>query len=421
MGARMQDEETGEEVECGKPLHVKRCAACPPAAAHRALAACWRDCGPIHRRLALRLLAPRALQPTAGRPATCSSAADAMPRGSAGSSASGWAPPTPIPTRPPHPAPHAATLLPSADGPSSPAPHRPTGLSTGHSASGTSLPTPSRSRSPSSHGGCASMASRQCSRTTRWTGWSVRRRLPAGQGDRCAARMPTGAAKGRLLTTAYVRSPNPTSGDALPGIRLQEVMDSMYGRSDPKPLPALYSVEERAAMRREAEAGKVAARLALQQGGPTYATLELPPLLGLDCQRYKWRQNQSHVEVFVPLPEGLPADRVVVQLRTAAINVWVDEAPVLAGRLFREIKAEESTWYIQDGVLEIVMLKRCRRGHYETGKTNAGATPPGARQVHKTVRRDRVQAPVAGVPTWSWCFTCCRHVLEGSGTGRRSA
>ena len=61
-------------------------------------------------------------------------------------------------------------------------------------------------------------------------------------------------------------------------------------------------------MRRAAEAGKSAARLALQSaGGAAYAALHLPPLLSLDCQRYKWRQNQSHVEVFVPLPEGLQA------------------------------------------------------------------------------------------------------------------
>jgi hypothetical protein len=131
-------------------------------------------------------------------------------------------------------------------------------------------------------------------------------------------------------------------------------------------------------MRRAAEADKASARLALQRGGgPAYAAVELPPQLSLDCQRYKWRQSQSHVEVFVPLPEGLPAGRVAVRLSTSAISVCVDEAPVLAGRLYREIKAEESTWFIQDGVLEISMLKRCRRGAYEAGKTNSGGWEAG--------------------------------------------
>jgi hypothetical protein len=154
---------------------------------------------------------------------------------------------------------------------------------------------------------------------------------------------------------------------------LQEVIESMYGRAQPKPRPAIYSSEDLAAMRRQEEAGKSAARLVLQENsGPAYAAVELPPLLSLDCQRYKWRQNQSHVEVFVPLPEGMPASRVAVQLSTSAIAVSVDDTPVLRGQLWREIKAEESTWYVQDGMLEILMLKRCRRGHYEAGTDNAG-------------------------------------------------
>jgi hypothetical protein len=165
----------------------------------------------------------------------------------------------------------------------------------------------------------------------------------------------------------------PAASPYLPVPSMQEVMESMYGRAEPKPEAPAYTAEEKAAMRRAAEADKASARLALQRGGgPAYAAVELPPQLSLDCQRYKWRQSQSHVEVFVPLPEGLPAGRVAVRLTTSAISVCVDEAPVLAGRLYREIKAEESTWFIQDGVLEISMLKRCRRGAYEAGKTNAG-------------------------------------------------
>ena len=31
--------------------------------------------------------------------------------------------------------------------------------------------------------------------------------------------------------------------------------------------------------------------------------IEVPPGLGLDCDRYKWLQNQSYVEVFFRLPE----------------------------------------------------------------------------------------------------------------------
>lgn len=147
----------------------------------------------------------------------------------------------------------------------------------------------------------------------------------------------------------------------------------MYGRLEPKPAAPAYTAEERAAMRRADEAGKAAARAALAGGGgPGYAALELPRELGLDCGRYKWRQSQSHVEVFVPLPPGLPRSRVRVTLTTTRLAIEVDEAPVLAGQLYRAVKAGESTWYCVDGVLEVVLAKRCRRGAYEAGATNAG-------------------------------------------------
>jgi hypothetical protein len=44
--------------------------------------------------------------------------------------------------------------------------------------------------------------------------------------------------------------------------------------------------------------------------GKEYLAIEVPEDLGMDCQRYKWRQNQSHVEVFIPLPAGVPASKV---------------------------------------------------------------------------------------------------------------
>lgn len=123
-------------------------------------------------------------------------------------------------------------------------------------------------------------------------------------------------------------------------------------------------------MRRRDEAAAAAARRAALAGA-AYHAIELPANLGLECARYKWRQNQSHVEVFVPLPEGFRASKAQVQLRPGSISVVIDERPVLTGRLYREIKAEESTWFVQDGVLEISLLKRSRRGHYEGGTTNA--------------------------------------------------
>lgn len=45
--------------------------------------------------------------------------------------------------------------------------------------------------------------------------------------------------------------------------------------------------------------------------------------------------------------------------------------PVLSGALWRPVRADESVWLIQDGVLEITLLKESRRGNYADGETNA--------------------------------------------------
>jgi CS domain len=123
-------------------------------------------------------------------------------------------------------------------------------------------------------------------------------------------------------------------------------------------------------MRQRQEAGAQSSRLAALQG-ESYAAIDLPTGLGMECSGYKWRQNQSHVEVFIPLPPGTTSRQIDLTLTPSSISVTVQERPILRGALFHEIKAEESTWYIQDGVLEVVMLKRNRRGNYERGTTNA--------------------------------------------------
>lgn len=38
--------------------------------------------------------------------------------------------------------------------------------------------------------------------------------------------------------------------------------------------------------------------------------IEVPHDMGLDCDNYKWRQNQTHVEVFVRLPEYARPEQV---------------------------------------------------------------------------------------------------------------
>lgn len=149
----------------------------------------------------------------------------------------------------------------------------------------------------------------------------------------------------------------------------QDVMESMYGRLDPKPAPAVYSLEEQKKMKAREDAERAEARKAAGKLlSPSYQQIDVPGELGVACSSYKWRQNQTFVEIFVPVREG---ENVAVELKPKSICVEVGGRPLLKGTLYRDVKAEDSTWYVQDGVLEITLLKLSRRGQYANGETNA--------------------------------------------------
>ena len=223
----------------------------------------------------------------------------------------------------------------------------------------------------------------------------------------------------------------PAASPYLPVPSMQEVMESMYGRAEPKPEAPAYTAEEKAAMRRAAEADKASARLALQRGGgPAYAAVELPPQLSLDCQRYKWRQSQSHVEVFVPLPEGLPG------------GGWQCASPPLPSVC---ASMRHRCW--QGGCTARSRLKKApgsfRMGCWKSACSSAAAEGHTRRARPMQVRRwlaglSRVEAgargPGAGTDSCTACCTnrcpqyehappvppgphVCRHLLEGGGAG----
>ena len=63
--------------------------------------------------------------------------------------------------------------------------------------------------------------------------------------------------------------------------------------------------------------------------------------------------------------------KVHVELTPTLFKISVDGDRLIGGRLYAEIKEEDSTWQISDGVLEATLLKRSRRGNYANGHTNA--------------------------------------------------
>ena len=163
-------------------------------------------------------------------------------------------------------------------------------------------------------------------------------------------------------------------------------MSDMYGRANPKPTPPSFDADDMRRMRaaeerdlRLARERDAAAAAALAPGAPlslahnpAWTDVTLPPNLGADTGAYKWRQNQTFVDIFIPLPVDCHvASDVRVDISSDAVSARVRGETVLDGDLYAPIKAEASTWIVADGVLEISLLKRNRRGNYENGASNA--------------------------------------------------
>ena len=63
--------------------------------------------------------------------------------------------------------------------------------------------------------------------------------------------------------------------------------------------------------------------------------------------------------------------QVDVRLTASRLDIRLHQLVVLGGELYQPIKAEESIWTIQDGMLHACMLKRNRKGNYADGCSNA--------------------------------------------------
>lgn len=78
-----------------------------------------------------------------------------------------------------------------------------------------------------------------------------------------------------------------------------------------------------------------------------FDAVRVDPALGVVGASYKWRQTLTHVEVYVPLPPGTMSKDVLVELTPTFLRIVVQERQIIAGELFRAIKCDESTWFIQ--------------------------------------------------------------------------
>ncbi|KAH9280004.1 Nuclear migration protein nudC [Echinococcus granulosus] len=78
---------------------------------------------------------------------------------------------------------------------------------------------------------------------------------------------------------------------------------------------------------------------------------------GADLDRYRWTQTLQDLEVRIPIRLGrrIKSRDVVVEFKRRHLKVELrGQEPILQGELYNEIKTEESSWTLDDG-LEIVL------------------------------------------------------------------
>ena len=158
-------------------------------------------------------------------------------------------------------------------------------------------------------------------------------------------------------------------------------VEDMYGRANPKPEPPKFDAEDMRNMRQAEETRLLKAR-EMAKNDLYWHDIKVEKYLGLETEKIKWKQNQTYVEIFVRLDgfsggmsahESAKSEDVQVDLSRSRLCVhYKDEVIIDDKKLYKDIKVDLSTWVIVDNVLEICLLKFCRRGAgYAGGKSNA--------------------------------------------------
>ncbi len=79
---------------------------------------------------------------------------------------------------------------------------------------------------------------------------------------------------------------------------------------------------------------------------------------GGDLPLYSWTQNDTEVVIKVPVPPGTTGKQLAIDIDTRRLHVAVkgQPAPVLSGPLFKPIKADDATWFIEDKSTVVITL-----------------------------------------------------------------
>ena len=103
---------------------------------------------------------------------------------------------------------------------------------------------------------------------------------------------------------------------------------------------------------------------------------------------YEWEQSLEEVTIYIDAPPNLPKDNAgqyaVVNILPTGLQVGLrgSDRYFIDERTFDKVKVKESSWYIDDGVITIVLAKVFRgqtwegvlRGHLDNNNNNNAAT-----------------------------------------------
>ena len=89
---------------------------------------------------------------------------------------------------------------------------------------------------------------------------------------------------------------------------------------------------------------------------------------GHDFGKYSFSQGDGDVTIKVPLPENTTSKQLAVSIETNTLSVAMKNSggdKILAGKLFKPIKAEDSTWLIEDKKTLVITLYKSNRQYEE--------------------------------------------------------
>jgi hypothetical protein len=103
---------------------------------------------------------------------------------------------------------------------------------------------------------------------------------------------------------------------------------------------------------------------------------------------YEWEQSLEEVTLYIdapPLPAHSPASYIIVNIKADRLQVGLkgNDRFFIDENMFDKVKIKESSWYLDDGVITIILAKAFRGQTWE-GVLN-GHTSPNSQGVKESV------------------------------------